>query len=311
MRYGLPYKGSKNKIARWIIDQLPRGRRLVDLFAGGCAITHCAMLAGKWDSYLMVDTMDTPQLFLDAMDGRYRDEKRWISRDDFHRLKDTDAFVRTCWSFGNCCRTYLYSDAVAPMKKAMHMAILCNDWREFERLYPEYIDEADAALEGIEDYKARRLALCKVLNRHNPDQHIKAQHIEATERVQSLEGLASPGRIYTPIFQQSSYTQYMHQDGDVVYADPPYITKWKEHNPRYEGSYDKGAFCDWVKEQPYPIYISEYTMPDDFKCIGERPATQKFKASTSHRAEKLWLHEKWSDSWEQLELPFISDNTAP
>ena len=40
--YGVPFKGSKNAIADWVIDQLPPGKRLVDLFAGGCAITHCA-----------------------------------------------------------------------------------------------------------------------------------------------------------------------------------------------------------------------------------------------------------------------------
>ena len=37
--YGVPYKGSKNKIAKQIIDFLPSGGTLYDLFAGGCAIT--------------------------------------------------------------------------------------------------------------------------------------------------------------------------------------------------------------------------------------------------------------------------------
>ncbi len=37
--YGLPYTGSKSKIAHWVIDNLPRGRVLIDAFAGGCAIT--------------------------------------------------------------------------------------------------------------------------------------------------------------------------------------------------------------------------------------------------------------------------------
>lgn len=35
MRYGLPYKGSKNKIAKWIVDQLPEGEVFADLFFGG------------------------------------------------------------------------------------------------------------------------------------------------------------------------------------------------------------------------------------------------------------------------------------
>ena len=35
MRYGLPYKGSKNSIAEWIVDSLPRADIFVDLFFGG------------------------------------------------------------------------------------------------------------------------------------------------------------------------------------------------------------------------------------------------------------------------------------
>ena len=35
MRYGLPYKGSKNGIAKWIVDALPEADIFVDLFFGG------------------------------------------------------------------------------------------------------------------------------------------------------------------------------------------------------------------------------------------------------------------------------------
>lgn len=55
MGYGIPYLGSKNRIAKDIIEVLPRGKRLVDLFAGGCAITHCGMLSGKWKEFLVND----------------------------------------------------------------------------------------------------------------------------------------------------------------------------------------------------------------------------------------------------------------
>lgn len=37
MKYGMPYKGSKNKIAEWIIDQLPKAKHFYDLFGGGGA----------------------------------------------------------------------------------------------------------------------------------------------------------------------------------------------------------------------------------------------------------------------------------
>lgn len=53
--YGVPYSGSKNKLAEDIIALLPKGKRFVDLFAGGCAMTHCALLSGKWETILSND----------------------------------------------------------------------------------------------------------------------------------------------------------------------------------------------------------------------------------------------------------------
>lgn len=55
MRYGLPYKGSKNAIAEWIIDNLPSADTFVDLFCGGGAVTHRAMLSGKYRKFIMND----------------------------------------------------------------------------------------------------------------------------------------------------------------------------------------------------------------------------------------------------------------
>lgn len=67
MRYGVPYRGSKNKIAQWVISNLPAGDTLVDLFAGGCAVTHAALLSGKWNHIVANDIGDAPQLFTASM----------------------------------------------------------------------------------------------------------------------------------------------------------------------------------------------------------------------------------------------------
>ena len=41
IKYGLPYKGSKNKLAERIVNLLPRASHFYDLFSGGCAVAHC------------------------------------------------------------------------------------------------------------------------------------------------------------------------------------------------------------------------------------------------------------------------------
>ena len=127
MRFGVPYQGSKNKIARWVIDNLPEDKIFVDLFAGGCAVTHAAMLSGKWNKVIANDIGDAPELFRDAIDGKYADEKRWISREDFQDLKEIDPYVSLCWGFGNNRSDYLYAQEVEPWKKALHYARVFGD----------------------------------------------------------------------------------------------------------------------------------------------------------------------------------------
>ena len=135
MNYGLPYMGSKNRIAQALIDVMPKAHTFVDLFAGGCAVTHAAMLSGKYSAFIANDIDGAmPQLFLDAINGKFKDENRWITREDFERMKKDDAYIRSVWSFGNNGVTYMYSKEVEPWKKALHYARFFGDFsllREF------------------------------------------------------------------------------------------------------------------------------------------------------------------------------------
>ena len=135
MNYGLPYMGSKNRIAQALIDVMPKAHTFVDLFAGGCAVTHAAMLSGKYSAFIANDIDGAmPRLFLDAINGKFKDENRWISREDFERMKKDDAYIRSVWSFGNNGDTYMYSKDVEPWKKALHHARFFGDFsllREF------------------------------------------------------------------------------------------------------------------------------------------------------------------------------------
>lgn len=129
MNYGLPYKGSKNSIAKWVVSHLPGSHTFVDLFAGGCAITHAAMLSGKFEQFIVNDITEYPQVFRDAIAGKYRNERRWISRENFFRLKDIDPYVRLCWSFGNDMKSYLYAPETERFKKHLHAIFLQNTRR--------------------------------------------------------------------------------------------------------------------------------------------------------------------------------------
>ena len=132
MNYGLPYQGSKNAIAKDICGMLPLAENFYDLFAGGCAITHYCLLHGGYKNIYANDISDISQLFYNAIKGKYKDEKRWISREDFARLKDSDIYVSVCWSFGNSREAYLYSKEIEPWKKALHYARVYKDFSLLE-----------------------------------------------------------------------------------------------------------------------------------------------------------------------------------
>lgn len=124
----IPYKGSKRKLAERLVALMPPADTFVDLFAGGGAATSAALLSGKYKRVVMNDIdPGLTQLYADAAAGMYRGEDRWISREDFHRLKGSDAYVRTCWSFGNNCQAYLYAREVEPWKRALHHAAILSD----------------------------------------------------------------------------------------------------------------------------------------------------------------------------------------
>ena len=148
MRYGLPYKGSKNIIVPFLIDAFPRKKNFYDLFAGGCAVTHGALLSGKFENFFINDISDYPEVFMKAINGGFKDEKRWISREDFFNLKDKEAYIRYCWSFGNKGFHYLYSKEVEPWKKALHYARVFNDFSLLEAF-------------GIKTNKADRIMVAK------------------------------------------------------------------------------------------------------------------------------------------------------
>ena len=132
MRYGLPYKGSKSRIVDELLTVMPPAEHFYDLFCGGCAVAHAAMLSGKWGTVHINDINPMmPEAFVKAINGGFNGEDRWISHEDFFRLRDTDPYASICFSFGNDLKSYCYARELEPYKKAMHYAVFFDDWSLF------------------------------------------------------------------------------------------------------------------------------------------------------------------------------------
>jgi site-specific DNA-adenine methylase len=129
MNYGTPYKGSKNALVETLCEQIPSADTFVDLFAGGCAVTHRMLLLNKYKRYIANDLDGQGvTLFRDAINGKYHDETRWITREEFNAKKATDPYIALVWAFGNGQEDYLYSKEITEWKHALHLARVRGDF---------------------------------------------------------------------------------------------------------------------------------------------------------------------------------------
>lgn len=346
MSYGLPYKGSKSLIAKDIISVLPCGNRLVDLFCGGCAVTDFALKhTDKFKRFLINDIEErNPKTYIKALNGGFHNEDRWISRQDFFKLKETDDYVRLCFSFGNDGKTYMYGPQIEPYKRAIHHIVFWNDYGPMQELCPAVVDCIHDYCDG-KDRKAKRLAIGYAIADHvkqhfsveywqsnamfravnvkwsperrgirssdlvgnfvkdrlvgpHTQEHIlclkSLQSLESLERLQNLQSLQSLERLESQeayiVATADDYCNYVYQDGDVVYCDPPYA-----NTSKYTVDFDNDAFWQWCRTRDFPIYVSEYQAPEDFISIWCKEKRRLYNKSnlSAPAVEHLFLHKKW------------------
>lgn len=289
MNYGLPYMGSKNRIARDIVEQLPSAEYFVDLFCGGCAVTHAAMLSGKYKKFIVNDIApDMPCLFVDAINGKYRNEKRWISREDFERLKDTDAYVRTCWSFGNGGYSYIYGRKIEPWKKALHYARVLGDFSLLKRDFG--IDTNDASRQNI----AKNADTWKLRDKLK----YSLKSLESLESLQLYNG---------------DYQEVKIPADSCVYCDPPYGNCDTTIDKRtYCKAFDYSRFYDWLRTRDFPVYVSEYAMPDDFVSVWSRNKICKYSQTNNNlkTMEHLFVHKRFADKALSGSLPLFDQKVC-
>ena len=323
-RYGIPYRGSKNAIAEKIVNVLPSGSTLYDVFAGGCAISHCAMLKHKFKNYVLNDVNDVPSLFVRALSGE-KFSLEWVSREDFFAKKDKDPLIRLLWSFGNNTRTYMYSKEIEPYKKALHYAICFNDYSDLTKLCPEVCDvvkenlskidindtilrrkkigafivqwlKEHGTIEMLQNNPLYRSIKCNKTHSLERLQSLQSlQRLESLERLQRLQSLESLQRLPITV-SQSDYRDLKFNDPKgVIYCDIPY----KNTGGYTKNKFNYEEFYDWCSKQTLPTFISEYSMPEDkFTCIAQFPKRCCLNAFVNNLVvEKLYIPKHQSLDW--------------
>ena len=229
-----------------------------------------------------------PEAFIKAINGGFRNEDRWISHEDFFRLRDTDPYASICFSFGNDLKSYCYSKDLEPYKKAMHYAIFFNDWSLFRELCPEICDYCQERVGPIADRTARGIALAGAIKESasgqgNPLYEAGKKRLVSLEDLERLQSLENLERLQVT---SSDYRRIVFEPDSVIYCDIPYIGTNK-----YKAGFDHDAFYDWAEKQEHPVFISSYEMPRErFKCIWDCATNSTLNADRPKRVvERLFV----------------------
>ena len=281
---GIPYMGSKRKLAKPIIDYIlannPNTKYIYDLFGGGGAISFEALKRKKIQKvhYNELNTGVVELIKKIRDDGVTNEFYQWIDRDTFNKHKDDDnwfgGLVKTCWSFGSNQITYLFSEDNEKIKKPLHNIIVnrCEDSiNEFYDLSGLLIDKDLLRANKINQ---RRLDVMNFVKK-NKSERLDLQQLERLQQLQQLERLQQLQQL-----QQLQRLQRLEQleqvelsnlsyedviidtpiDETIIYLDPPY-----KSTAKYQHDIDFEALYSYIRNSPYKIYISSYEMPF-FEC---------------------------------------------
>lgn len=293
--YGICYMGSKNALAERIVSLLPSASHLIDVFAGGCAVTHCAMKSGKWQH---VHANDINEMivgaFRRAINGEFIGERRWVSHEEFNRVRDTDAYAAICFSFGVNLSGYAYSPKNEELKRALHSAIFFGDTKPFR------------ALTGIDLTPV--LTIPDLRERYITAKHLAQgggnftiNHFESLSRLTRLNSLTTAftnEEKHRLNIGSVDFAEVEIPSDSVVYCDPPYRGT-AEYRKAKRFNHDR--FYDWALRQTVPVFVSEYAMPEDFVEV----AAWNKRCSMSSTSNSLRTTEKlFVPRWQAKELGF-------
>ena len=308
--YGLSMKGSKSKLADRIVSLFPRATHLYDLFCGGSAISHCALLKNKYQHIHINDINPMmPKAFIKALQGGFDDEDRWISREDFFRLKDTDPYVAICFSFGNDLKTYCYGKDVEPLKKALHYAIFFDSYELSDALIGVDLRPVQKCATRQEKYllakrlikdayskkKTRHGSTCRTWSASNEYRIQGGLDRTTTHSAAVIRDTASTPNNYPPLQRVElenqerllrltsisnpskvcSLTWSIGDYQDVQIEDNSVIIcdiPYIGTNEYVNGgdNFDHERFYEWCLKQKETLYICSYEMPEkDFKVVAE------------------------------------------
>jgi hypothetical protein len=283
-QYGIPYQGSKSRIAPWVVENLPSAPVLVDLFAGGCAVTHAAMESARWGKVVANDLGEGPDVFKRAVAGEFADDKTVWTRDEFLLHRDGDFAHALTHSFGNNARDYLWSPEMEAVKVPACRMLLADTWQERYRLYHRFMDALAVYVASNGEVPGQR--------NHCTCELERLQRLQRLQGLQGLQGLVEVSRL--------DYREVAIPEGAAVYADPPYRGT-DQRGYSQAGKFSHDEFEGWLESAPFMVVVSEYTAPRGCVEVAARGSqcSMAGNGKSQGSVERLFVQGRFADEYRE------------
>ena len=250
----MPYKGSKNIIAKRIVAALPSGTNFVDCCCGGGAIVQAATLSGKFKTVTGYDINKSIIGLLQAtmVDFGKIDYENFpvVSKEEFFAARDrnetlNDFLIQYTCSFGANGIDYIWGESKIKYKTLMHNAIA--------------LPTMDQRRQALRDFIG-----CLVKDKLSEAELENLDHIDQANnlnRIHKVENTMRSQKSKTKLdFVCDSMFDIPFEKYDVIYFDPPYAgaTGYKKKN------FDFIRFrtlLQVLKDMGKTVFVSEYNQP--------------------------------------------------
>lgn len=278
----MKYVGSKNRIAKHILPIILRDRKpnqyYVEPFVGGAisfyAVQHPRV---KRVIYNELNTSIVSLLEKIKKDGVTPDFYNWISRKEFNDLKNGDdwinGLVKTCWSFGNNQKDYLFGKDIEQEKKLLHEIVVNKSNESRLAINETFKINIPESLFNL-DLNKRRLKIADIIKKES-GRNIFLERLTRLQQLQQLQILNmsyDEVNIKTPI------------DETIIYLDPPYF-----NTKEYEEKVCHNKLLEYINNSPYKIYVSSYEF--DLPCVKEFTHRSTLAATSNNKTiERLFCN---------------------
>ena len=286
---GLPYQGSKKKVAKKIVEIIKQNfgtdKIVYDVFGGGGAITAECLING-----LDVRYNDHCEFITAAFQKIISSDRDWlktliVSREEFLKIRKKqnktldDKLKLLVNSFGNDRQSYLYAKSFADDKYRLAVEIIAK-----HDVFSGY-KQTETYQNAARQFDVERLEQLERLG--------QLEQLEQLGQLGQLGQLQQLERLQQLEITNKDYRAFSEVKGAVFYLDPPY------ENADVDGYSDSKQFSHaefyaWAAEMAREniVLLSSYTVSDDrFEEVFRFETAQSTLCSgrDKSRFEKLFM----------------------